>query len=202
MPPKFYNKSTSRAGQKWTDEEDAELMTQCEGGMSFTEVAQQHGRSEYSIKCRLWGNIKSLVEKNRGNVTDLCDKYHTTVEDYESFKTNQTTTNFQKPTFGQIGQKSVTEKRDSAQLKMIVQPNIKETTNHFPSVAPPISSSSSSMIDILLIQTQLLTEIRDLLKHAINGKVDISEIQALGNLNDLDQSQMEEEVIFNECMLP
>ena len=43
----------AKAGNPWSDEEDQILVERFEGGMSFAELAKEHGRTEGAIKSRL-----------------------------------------------------------------------------------------------------------------------------------------------------
>jgi hypothetical protein len=42
-----------KAGQPWSEEEDAELVGSFEGGVGFTELAREHGRTDGAIRSRL-----------------------------------------------------------------------------------------------------------------------------------------------------
>ena len=42
-----------KAGQSWSEEEDAELVGRFEGGAGFAELAGKHGRTEGAIRSRL-----------------------------------------------------------------------------------------------------------------------------------------------------
>lgn len=42
-----------KAGQSWSEEEDAELVGCFEGGVGFAELARKHGRTDGAIRSRL-----------------------------------------------------------------------------------------------------------------------------------------------------
>jgi hypothetical protein len=52
-PPTRSQPKRERAGKPWTDEEDAELEQQHQGGTSRREIARLHGRSVGAITARL-----------------------------------------------------------------------------------------------------------------------------------------------------
>jgi hypothetical protein len=78
----------NNSGQEWTLDEDNKLMEQVLSGLSYEQIALDHGRSYLSVSNRVYINIKRMIDDNNSREF-LCAKYHVKPEDYDNFLERQ-----------------------------------------------------------------------------------------------------------------
>jgi hypothetical protein len=62
-----YNDKYTRRGQKWTPDEDDDLINELSEKLSLYNIAHKHGRSQFAIKKR----IEKLINENKLDASTL-----------------------------------------------------------------------------------------------------------------------------------
>lgn len=85
------NPNTARAGMKWTNEEDIELMKQVEDGIDIDDIAKAHKRTNTGVKARIMSNALAMMESKNMTMEQVSVCVHISVEDLQEYKQKQET---------------------------------------------------------------------------------------------------------------
>lgn len=80
---------TARAGVKWTEEENEQLMKEVIDGMDLDDVAKKHQRTITGVKSRVMSNALSMMTERDLSLQDVAQLVHISVEDLENHKQRQ-----------------------------------------------------------------------------------------------------------------
>tara|TARA_B110000259_G_scaffold184524_1_gene231758 strand:- start:2486 stop:3037 length:552 start_codon:yes stop_codon:yes gene_type:complete len=80
------NEETSRAGLKWTDEEDEQLMKYAIEGMVLDDVALKHHRTVGSIKIRVMSNGLNMMTDKNLTLEEVSNMIHISEEELGQYK--------------------------------------------------------------------------------------------------------------------
>lgn len=78
-----------RSGQKWSPEEDQQLLDEIKGGLSFTDIASSHNRTETAVKMRAIANAIASVKGNEFDIDELAASISLPSEIVEEFLKNK-----------------------------------------------------------------------------------------------------------------
>lgn len=81
--------ATVRAGVKWNDEENEELMKEVMDGMNLNDVANKHQRTFTAVKYRVMANAMIMMKDRDLTIQDVSKLVHISVEDLEHHKQKQ-----------------------------------------------------------------------------------------------------------------
>lgn len=80
---------TARAGVKWTDEENEQLMKEVMDGMNLDDVAKRHQRTITGVKSRVMTNALTMMTDEDLTLQDVSNLVNISVEDLENHKRRQ-----------------------------------------------------------------------------------------------------------------
>lgn len=80
---------TARAGVKWTEEENEQLMKEVMDGMDLDDVAKQHQRTVTGVKSRVMTNALTMMKDRDITLQDVSKLVYIPVEDLENHKQRQ-----------------------------------------------------------------------------------------------------------------
>jgi hypothetical protein len=80
---------TARAGVKWTEEENDQLMKEVMDGIDLEEVAKKHQRTVTGIKSRVMTNALTMMNERDLSLQDVAKLVHISIEDMELHKQRQ-----------------------------------------------------------------------------------------------------------------
>lgn len=80
---------TARAGVKWTEEENEQLMKEVMDGMDLEDVAKKHQRTVTGVKSRIMTNALTMMTVRDLTLQDVAKLVHISVEDLENHKQRQ-----------------------------------------------------------------------------------------------------------------
>ena len=93
------NPDTSRAGLKWDDSEDENVLTKLKSGMSVDEIAKILKRTPNSIKTRIVMNAVRLIDDNNEDKTKVIKELKITEDDIKEYKQKKEQRDEQQKTF-------------------------------------------------------------------------------------------------------
>lgn len=80
------NPDTARAGMKWTDSENTELMERAVQGMNIDDIAKAHMRTVTGVKARIMANALAMMESHDMTLEDASMHVHIPLEELEAYK--------------------------------------------------------------------------------------------------------------------
>lgn len=80
------NPDTSRAGLKWDDSEDENVLSKLKSGMSVDDIAKNLKRTANSIKTRIIMNAVSKIEEDGKNKENIMKELKVTEADITEYK--------------------------------------------------------------------------------------------------------------------
>lgn len=80
------NPDTARAGMKWTEEEDVELMERAVSGMDIDDIAKTHKRTVTGVKSRIMSNALAIAGGNNMTLEDVSNHVHIPLEELQAHK--------------------------------------------------------------------------------------------------------------------
>lgn len=80
---------TARAGVKWTEEENEQLMKEVMDGIDLEDIAKKHQRTVTGVKSRVMTNALTLMTERNLTLQDVAKLVHVSVEDLENHKQKQ-----------------------------------------------------------------------------------------------------------------
>jgi hypothetical protein len=80
---------TARAGVKWTEEENDQLMKEVMDGIDLEEVAKKHQRTVTGIKSRVMTNALTMMNERDLSLQDVAKLVHISIEYMELHKQRQ-----------------------------------------------------------------------------------------------------------------
>lgn len=80
---------TARAGVKWTEEENDQLMKEVMDGIDLEEVAKKHQRTVTGVKSRVMTNALTMMNDRDLSLQDVAKLVHISIEDMELHKQRQ-----------------------------------------------------------------------------------------------------------------
>jgi repressor of nif and glnA expression len=80
------NPDTSRAGLKWDDSEDENVLSKLKGGMSVDDIAKNLKRTANSIKTRIIMNAVAQIEEDSKNKAKVMKELKVTEADITEYK--------------------------------------------------------------------------------------------------------------------
>lgn len=80
---------TARAGMKWTEEENNELMKAIMEGVDLEEVSKKHKRTVTGVKSRVMTNALQMIKDRDLTLHDVAELVHISIEDLTIHKKKQ-----------------------------------------------------------------------------------------------------------------
>ena len=80
------NPDTSRAGLKWDDSEDENVLNKLKSGMTVDDIARNLKRTANSIKTRIVMNAVKQIEEDNQDKTKVMKELKVTEEDIKEYK--------------------------------------------------------------------------------------------------------------------
>ena len=80
---------TARAGIRWEDEENQELMKRINEGMSLEDIAKTHQRTIIGVKNRIMANALHIMKENKMSFDEVSKLVNISVDDLENYKQYQ-----------------------------------------------------------------------------------------------------------------
>jgi len=80
---------TARAGVKWTEEENEQLMKEVTDGMDLDDVAKKHQRTVTGVKSRVMTNALTIMKDRDLSLQDVAHLVHISVKELEHHKQRQ-----------------------------------------------------------------------------------------------------------------
>jgi len=80
---------TARAGLKWTEDENDQLMKDVMDGMDFNEVAKKYQRTLIGIKSRVMTNALTMMNDRDLTIQDVAKLVHISEDEIEYFRQTQ-----------------------------------------------------------------------------------------------------------------
>jgi len=80
---------TARAGLKWTEDENDQLMKDVMDGMDFNEVAKKHQRTLIGITSRVMTNALTMMNDSELTIQDVSKLVHISEDEIEYFRQKQ-----------------------------------------------------------------------------------------------------------------
>lgn len=80
------NPATARAGMRWSESEDAELMERAVQGMDINAIAKAHMRTIGGVKVRIMTNALAMMERDGMTLEEASVRVHIPLEDLEEYK--------------------------------------------------------------------------------------------------------------------
>jgi len=80
---------TARAGLKWTEEENDQLMKDVMDGMDLDEVAKKHQRTVIGIKSRVMTNALTMMDSKGLTIQDVSKLVHISEDEIEYHRQKQ-----------------------------------------------------------------------------------------------------------------
>lgn len=77
---------TARAGVKWTEEENQELMDRVKKHMTLEEIAHKHQRTVSAVKCRVMDNALNMMNMDGLTLEAVARVVNIPAEDIEGYK--------------------------------------------------------------------------------------------------------------------
>lgn len=99
------NPDTARAGMKWTESENTELMERAVQGMNIDDIAKAHMRTVTGVKARIMANALAMMESNDMTLEEASMYVHIPLEELEAYKQRED----EKPKKSGIQNKSATQ---------------------------------------------------------------------------------------------
>ncbi len=83
------NPETSRAGLKWDDKEDNQMLSMLSSGKSFTDIAKSLQRTEGSIRTRLIVYAIAKMEKENLSLEQVSEMVYLTPDDINEYQSKK-----------------------------------------------------------------------------------------------------------------
>lgn len=80
---------TARAGVKWTEEENNQLMKEVMDGMDLDEVAKKHQRTITGVKSRVMTNALTMMKDRDLSLQDVAKLVHISEDELENHRQRQ-----------------------------------------------------------------------------------------------------------------
>lgn len=80
---------TARAGVKWSDDEDTDLMKRVSGHMDLEDIAKEHQRTISGVKSRIMTIALNIMKDQELSLGDVANMVHLSVKDLENYKRSQ-----------------------------------------------------------------------------------------------------------------
>lgn len=80
---------TARAGVKWTEEENNQLMKEVMDGMDLDEVAMKHQRTITGVKSRVMTNTLTMMKDRDLTLQDVAKLVHISEDELENHRQRQ-----------------------------------------------------------------------------------------------------------------
>ena len=93
------NPDTSRAGLKWDDSEDENVLNKLKNGMSLDDIAKNLKRTPNSIKTRIIMNAVKLIDEEKKDKKQILSEFKITEEDINEYKEKKKQRDEQQKTF-------------------------------------------------------------------------------------------------------
>lgn len=78
--------ASRRTGQKWTSEEDDEMLQKILDGVTLDEIAVQHWRTYGGVKNRLLKLLQNMIQDGKLTLDEACAKFKVTPKDLDDFR--------------------------------------------------------------------------------------------------------------------
>ena len=75
--------SVCRKGEKWSEEEDNQVMKEATEGVEIDEIARLHNRTTWAVKARI---MKNALKEENLSLEEVAAKVHISKDDFEIFK--------------------------------------------------------------------------------------------------------------------
>lgn len=85
------NPDTSRAGMKWTESENTELMERAVQGMNIDEIAKTHKRTVTGVKARIMSNALTMMKSQNMTMEEASIYVHIPLDELEAYSDNEKT---------------------------------------------------------------------------------------------------------------
>lgn len=95
------NPDTARAGMKWLEDENSELMERAIEGVNIDAIAKLHKRTVGAVKSRIMANALTMVNEGKMSLDEVSKYVHISIEDltlYKERSDNKAAKANQKPT--------------------------------------------------------------------------------------------------------
>jgi hypothetical protein len=83
------NPETSRAGLKWDDKEDNQMLSMLSSGKSFTDIAKSLQRTEGSIRTRLIVYAIGKMEKDNLSIEQVSEMVYLSPDDINEYQSKK-----------------------------------------------------------------------------------------------------------------
>ena len=93
------NPDTSRAGLKWDDSEDENVLNKLKNGMSLDDIAKNLKRTPNSIKTRIIMNAVKMIDEDKKDQKQVLSEFKITEEDINEYKDKKKQRDEQQKTF-------------------------------------------------------------------------------------------------------
>ena len=93
------NPDTSRAGLKWDDSEDENVLNKLKNGMTLDDIAKNLKRTPNSIKTRIIMNAVKLIDEEKKDQKQVLSEFKITEEDITEYKEKKKQRDEQQKTF-------------------------------------------------------------------------------------------------------
>jgi hypothetical protein len=80
------NPDTARAGVKWSEEENSELMERAVEGVNIDEIAKLHKRTVGAVKARIMENALTIVNEGKMTMDEVSNYVHVSMDDLTLYK--------------------------------------------------------------------------------------------------------------------
>lgn len=80
------NPDTARAGMKWTDSENTELMERAVQGINIDDIAKAHMRTVTGVKARIMTNALAMMKSHDMTLEEASMHVHIPLEELEAYK--------------------------------------------------------------------------------------------------------------------
>lgn len=77
------NEETSRAGVRWQNEEDKELLARINAKESIEDIAVAHKRTHGSIHCRILMHASDFIKSKNVSIEEASSRFNVSVEDLD-----------------------------------------------------------------------------------------------------------------------
>jgi len=93
------NPDTSRAGLKWDDSEDENVLNKLKNGMTLDDIAKNLKRTPNSIKTRIIMNAVKMIDEDKKDQKQVLSEFKITEEDINEYKEKKKQRDEQQKTF-------------------------------------------------------------------------------------------------------
>ena len=83
---KSLRERTCRAGFKWTNDEDAQLMKEAQDGLEFDDIATKHQRTISAVKLRVMSNGLKMMTESNLTLSEVSTLIHISEEELLQYK--------------------------------------------------------------------------------------------------------------------